>query len=149
MIQQTAFEKLRMPIRNPGFNFSYLSGTGVALVNHAQMRVPQQRLLAVRLKLLARLKTDGLARRDGHFFSGARITPDAALARLNYENAKTTQLNPIASRQCFLHRMKQRIDGLFGLQFRNAGLVGETIDNIQFDHERGLRSGFVDWLAMV
>src|SRR5260370_32303076 len=59
------------------------------------------------LQFLPRLEPYGLAGRNRDFFTGARIAPDATLAGLNDKDAKAAQLDTVAARQRFLHRMKQ------------------------------------------
>jgi hypothetical protein len=89
---------------------------------------------AVRLQVLAGFKTNRLAGRNRHLLARARVATDAPLARLNYENAKATQFDPVPARQGILHRLEQCFDSLFGFEFRDSGFVGETIDDIEFDH---------------
>ena len=35
--------------------------------------------------------------------------------------------------------MKERVHGLFRFQFRDAGFVGKTVDDIKFNHGPGLQ----------
>src|SRR6516225_6140945 len=48
------------------------------------------------LQFFTRLKAHGLARRDADFFAGARIAPDAGLARFHAENTEFPQLDALA-----------------------------------------------------
>ena len=67
---------------------------------------------------------------------------DAALARLYDKDAKAPQFDAFTAGQCFLHRMKESVHGLFRFQFRDAGFVGKTVDDIKFNH--GLASNCND-----
>src|SRR5688500_6182056 len=84
----------------------------------------------VRLQLLAWFEPNRLARRNRHFFSRARIPPDASLPRLHHKDAKAAQLDSFTARQSFLHRVKERLDGLFGFHFWHAGFIGHAIDDV-------------------
>src|SRR2546426_8349189 len=86
------------------------------------------------LQFLPRLETNRLPGRNRDFLAGARVSPDAAFPRLDHEHTKAAQLNAVAARQRVLHRMKQSIDGLLGFELGDAGAIGETIDDIEFDH---------------
>jgi len=100
----------------------------------SNLRIISVAILTVVLEFLAGLEANSLSRRDGYFFAGAGIAADAAFAWLDDENAKATQLDPVAAREGVLHRIEERLDCLFGFQLRNAGLVGKAIDDIEFDH---------------
>jgi len=96
-------------------------------------------VIVVALKFFAGLESNRLTQRDRYFFARARIASDAALARLYNEDAKAAQLDPIASRQRVLHRIEERFNRLFGFQLWNSRLIGKSVDDIEFDHERGLQ----------
>src|SRR5216684_2480835 len=87
------------------------------------------------LQFLPRLEPYGLAGRNRDFFTGARIAPDATLAGLNDKDAKAAQLDTVAARQRFLHRMKQSIHSLLSFQFRHAGPFGDAVNNVELDHD--------------
>jgi len=91
------------------------------------------------LQFLSGLETNRLAHGNRDFLTGAWISPNATFARFDHEHAKPAQLDPVAPRQRVFHRMKQGIDGLLGLKLGNAGAIGKTIDDIEFDHGRSLR----------
>src|SRR5436853_7499329 len=93
----------------------------------------------VRVQFLARLETNCLASRDRDLLARTRIASDTALARLYDKDAKAPQLDAFTTGQCFLHRMKERVHGLFRFQFRDAGFVGKTVDDIKFNHGPGLQ----------
>src|SRR2546425_1170878 len=88
----------------------------------------------LRLKFFSWLKPYGLARRDVGHFSRSRITPNAALTRLDHEDAEPTQLDTLAALQSLLHCLEQGFNRYFGFDFRNARLVGNLIHNIKLDH---------------
>jgi hypothetical protein len=91
-------------------------------------------LEAVGLEFLAGLEADGLTGGDGDLLAGARVAPDAALARLDDEDAEAAQLDALAPRQRLLHRVEEGIDGLLGLHLRDAGAFGHTVHDVEFDH---------------
>ena len=95
--------------------------------------------MVVALKFFAGLESNRLAQRDCHFFTSARIASDASLAGLHDEDAKAAQLDPIASRQRVFHRIEERFNRLFCFQLWNSSLIGKSVDDIEFDHERGLQ----------
>src|SRR5207244_4496549 len=95
------------------------------------------------LQFLPRLKTNRLPGRNRNLLAGARVSPDTAFTRLDHEHAKAAQLDAVAARQRVLHRMKQGIDGLLGFELGNACAIGETIDDIEFDHGCGLRGRLI------
>src|SRR6266446_7758862 len=93
----------------------------------------------VRVQFLSRLEANCLASGDRNLLASTRIASDTALARLYDKDAKASQFDAFTAGQRFLHRMKERVYGLFRLQFRDAGFVGKTIDDIKFNHEPGLQ----------
>src|SRR5438132_14417349 len=93
----------------------------------------------VRVQFLSRLETNCLASRDRNLLARTRIASDTALARLYDKDAKTPQLDAFTAGQRLLHRMKERVHGLLRFQFRDAGFVGKTVDDIKFNHGLGLQ----------
>src|SRR5438034_2414453 len=93
----------------------------------------------LRVQFFSRLETNGLARRDRDLLARPRIASDAALSRLYNKDAKASQLDTFTAGQRFLHRMKECVHGLFRFQFRDAGFVGKTVDDIKFNHGPGLQ----------
>jgi hypothetical protein len=82
------------------------------------------------LQFLARLKSYGLSGWDIGYFTGSRVSSDSALARFHDEYSEAPQLDALAALKSGLHRFEQRLDGHFGLDLRNPGLVGNLIDNV-------------------
>src|SRR5437764_8802367 len=93
----------------------------------------------VRVQFLSRLETNCLASRDRDLLARTRIASDTALARLYDKDDKAPQFDAFTAGQCFLHRMKESVHGLFRFQFRDAGFVGKTVDDIKFNHGPGLQ----------
>src|SRR5439155_25990264 len=89
---------------------------------------------AVRLQFLAGFESNRLTRGDRNFFARSRIAANSTLARLHDKDPKPAQFDPVTARQSILHRCEQCFDSLLGFQFRNSGFVGETIDNVEFNH---------------
>ena len=67
--------------------------------------------LAERLEILAWLKTDSLAGRNGDLGAGAWITSDAGFAGLDGEDAKAAEFNTVATAQGFLHGFEDGVHG--------------------------------------
>jgi len=97
--------------------------------------------IVVALKFFPGLESNRLTQRDRYFFACARVAPDTALAWLHDEYAKAAQFDPIATRQRVLHRTEERFNRLFGFQLWNSRLVGKSVDDIEFNHERDLQLG--------
>jgi len=72
------------------------------------------------LQLFAGLEAHGFARRNVHFFAGARIAANAGFSRLYREDSEPAQFNPLAAAHSILQRFKNRFDGLFGLHAAHA-----------------------------
>ena len=98
---------------------------------------------AMCLKLLAGLEANRFPRRNGDLFACAGVAAYAALSGFDDEDAEAAQLDALAARQGLFHRMKKGIHGLFGLHLGNAGALGHTVYNVEFDHDlQGLRHSF-------
>ena len=76
------------------------------------------------LQLLAGLEADGPAGRDAHFFAGAWVTADAALARLHLEDAEAPQLDPIAALHRDAHRVEHRVHRQLSFDLGDVGGLG-------------------------
>jgi hypothetical protein len=50
------------------------------------------------------------------------------------ENSEATQLDAVVALQSLLHRIEDRVDGLFGLRLAHAGSGNDPIDQIDLDH---------------
>src|SRR5271166_5071937 len=87
------------------------------------------------LQLFAGFEADCFAGWNVDFCAGARVAPDAGLARPHSEDTEAPQFDAIAARERFLHALKHGFDRLFGLGLGNAGLVDNFVDQIQFDHK--------------
>src|SRR5260370_36652282 len=86
------------------------------------------------LQLLTRLEPDGLARRDGHFFPGARVTANAGLAGPDAEDSEAAELDALATAHSVLQGFEDGLDGLFRLGARDSGVVDHGVDDIELDH---------------
>ena len=84
--------------------------------------------LAERLKILARLETDGLTGRNGDLGAGAWIASDSGFAGLDGEDAKAAELDTIAPAQGLLHRFKDGIHGGLCLGPWKAGALNYPLD---------------------
>ena len=91
-------------------------------------------LLLQRLQVFAWLETYGLSGRDVHFGAGPGVPADPRLPRLDRENAKTSQLNPIIGLESVLHAVEDRIDRLFRFCFTDSRPLNDLIHKIEFDH---------------
>src|SRR5436853_5300128 len=82
------------------------------------------------LQLFAGFEADSFAGRDCDLFACARVTSHATLARLDDEDAETSQLYSFAAHESFLHRMKKSFNGLLGFHFGYARAVRHTVHNV-------------------
>src|SRR5262245_50084392 len=96
----------------PGVSRSESSRAGS---NEERVLVSGGSALADVLEIFTRLEPNGPARRNAHFFPGARIAADAALARLDLKDAEPTELDPLATLHGGPHRIEDRVDRHLGL----------------------------------
>jgi hypothetical protein len=88
------------------------------------------------LELFAGLKSHSLARRNIHFFTGARIAANACLSRLHGENSKPPQFDSLSASHSVLQRFKNSFHGLLGLDAAHARsfeLCQDGVYDIQFN----------------
>src|ERR1700733_13824473 len=78
-----------------------------------------------RLQFLAGFEAHRFTGRDIHFLTGARIAPDAGLARLDVEHAKAPEFDTLAATEGILQRTKDRFHGLLGLSARHGCLCDD------------------------
>jgi hypothetical protein len=62
--------------------------------------------------------------RNGHAFAGARVTPHARGPVVDREAAKAAYLNPVTAHQSIADRVKNGLDGVFGV---SVGQLAETV----------------------
>src|SRR5688572_29993045 len=91
-------------------------------------------LLAEVLEVLAGLEPDRAAGRDLHFLARPRVAPDAPLARLDLEDAKPAQLDPLAPHHRVLHGFEDGLDGGLRLDLGDVGGLGNLVDDVHLDH---------------
>ena len=89
---------------------------------------------ALRLQFFAGFEANGLPFRDGDLSAGARIAPDTAFARFDDEDAEAAKLYALAALHCFFHRLKEGFDRSLSFHLRDAGLIRDIVDDVQFDH---------------
>jgi hypothetical protein len=85
-------------------------------------------------KLFTGLESDRFARRDWYLGTRSRVSANSALSRLYDKYAEAPEFNAISLCERLLHSIKKRIDNLFGLLLGNASLIGNVVDDIEFDH---------------
>jgi hypothetical protein len=78
-----------------GLGRSGCSVVGISTSAKGGLRIQQ-------VKFLARLEANSLARSDGDFCTGPRVTADACLAWADIKDAKASQLDPVARSERFL-----------------------------------------------
>src|SRR6185436_193374 len=86
------------------------------------------------LQLFAWLEADRLAGRDRHLDAGLRVTPHAALAVADLEDAEAAQLDPFAAGERVLDRVEDGVDRLGRLDAGDVARVGDAVDDVRFDH---------------
>src|SRR5437588_11688814 len=89
-----------------------------------------------RLQLFAWLEANGLTRRNINLLTGARVTADARLARLDVEDAEATEFDPPAAAQSTLYRFNDRLHSLLGFSARYVRTGDNRIHNVELDHAR-------------
>jgi hypothetical protein len=87
------------------------------------------------LEFFAGLEPYRFARRDVDLLPGARVAPDASLSRLYIEDAEAAKFNALTSAQRVLHRLEDRLDGLFGFASRDISLLDDGINYVELDHK--------------
>lgn len=91
------------------------------------------------MQLFARLKADGLARRNRSLGAGARIAANPGLAGAHIKDAKTTQFNALTLRHSLFEALKNGIHGMLCLGTRQSGAVDHAMQNVLFN--QGFTSG--------
>jgi hypothetical protein len=86
------------------------------------------------LEFFAGLEADGFAGRNIDFFAGAGIAADAGLARLDAEDAKTTELDALAAAEGLLERFENGFDGLLSLGAADVRRGDDGVYDVQLDH---------------
>ena len=85
------------------------------------------------MKLFARLEANGFSRRDGDFSAGARVAPDAGLARPDVENPKAAQFDAITGGKRLFQALKNGINSRFRFVTRQPRPVDHLVNNVLFD----------------
>jgi hypothetical protein len=84
-----------------------------------------------RLKLFARLETNGLTRWNGNFGTRSGIATDTSFPRPDIEYSKASQLNAISFTERLFHRLKYSLNRHLCFGLRDAGSINNLIDNIE------------------
>lgn len=85
------------------------------------------------LEILARLEPDCPTGSDVHTRSRARVAADPGFAGFHRKHSKTAQFDAIAVGEGALHRAKDGIDGSLRFVARQAGTLGDPLDEILLD----------------
>ena len=86
------------------------------------------------MKFFAGLEADGFAGGDADLGAGARVAPDAGLARLDGEDAESAKLDAVSRDECLLHTVKDGVHCVLCLRSRKPGPLNDPLDKILFDH---------------
>src|SRR5579883_2657030 len=89
--------------------------------------------LLQRMQLLAGLEAHGLSWGNRNLRAGARIAPDAGLAKFDVEDAETPQFDAVALFEGFLYLLRYGFHRPFRLPFRYCGPVDDLVDDVQLD----------------
>ena len=84
------------------------------------------------VEFLAGLEADGLAGGDSDLGSGAGIAADSGFARADVEDAKSSQLDAVASGEGLLEALKNRVYRRLRLIARQARTLDDVMDNVLF-----------------
>src|SRR5882724_523185 len=87
------------------------------------------------LELFAGLKSHSLARRNIHFFTGARIAANARLSGLHGENSKPPQFDSLSASQAVLQQFNNSFHGLLGLDAAHARSF-ELCQDVVYDFQK-------------
>ena len=88
------------------------------------------------LQLLAGFEANRLAGRNGDLRPGARIAPDAGLARPYVEDSESPELDALTLAEGALHALEDGFDGHFRFRFGDARPMDHFVDDVQFDQVR-------------
>ena len=86
------------------------------------------------MKFLAGLEANGFAGGDGDFGSGPWVAADAGFARLDGKDAKSTELNTIASNESLLHAIEDGVHCGFCLRSRQSSALNNPLYKILLNH---------------
>jgi len=80
------------------------------------------------------LKSDGSAGWDSNFLARTWVPTDAALARFDDEDTKSSQFNPFAAFKGILQRIEYSFHRNLRLHLGNVQMFGNTVHDVLFDH---------------
>jgi hypothetical protein len=86
------------------------------------------------LQFFAGLEADSLAGLNVDFLARPRVTPDARLAALDFEDTKSAKLDSLPSHESALHGIKNCLNGHFRLRLGNSGSIQDFSNEIELDH---------------
>src|SRR5580658_9135583 len=93
------------------------------------------------MQFFAGLEAHSFARSDGDLRTGARIAPNAGLARPHVEDSKAPQLAAFPGRQRLLEALKDGIDSSLRLVAGEAGPFNHPVHDVLLD-QGILQNGF-------
>jgi hypothetical protein len=85
------------------------------------------------VEVFAGFETDGLAGGNADFGSGARVAPNAGLARFHGEDSEATQLNAITCDQRLFHAAEDGVDGSLCLGSGKSSPLDNPLNQVLFD----------------
>jgi hypothetical protein len=86
------------------------------------------------LEFLAGLEADSFAGRDAYLLTCTRVAAYASLARLDGKDAKAAELDTFAAAESVFHGLEDGFNGLLGFGAGDAGLLYDSIDDIELNH---------------
>lgn len=86
------------------------------------------------MKFFAGLEPDSFAGSDADLGTGSGIAADARLARLDGEDAKSSEFDSLACDQSPLHALEDGVDSQLGLRPGKSGTLDDSLDEVLLDH---------------
>jgi hypothetical protein len=96
--------------------------------------VPEAWYLIQQVEFFAWLEAHGPAGRDADFRAGSGVASDARFAGFDGKDAKSTQLDAIASAECGFHGLEDYVDGSFCLGARETRTLDYPLNQVLLDH---------------
>jgi len=85
------------------------------------------------MEFFAGFEAHGFAGSNGNFGSGARVPTDSGLSGADIEDAKASQLDPLAVAESFLKALEDGVHSGLGLHAGQAGPFDDVVDDVLFN----------------
>jgi hypothetical protein len=85
------------------------------------------------VELFAGFEAHGFAGSNGNFGSSAGVPADSSLSGANIEDAKASQLDPLAIGESFFEALEDGVHSGLGLDAGQAGPFDNVVDDVLFN----------------